>query len=81
MIRIAVCDDDKETLLQNENRIKVYLKKMNMIAELETYQSSEFLQYDIQENKFFDLLLLDIKCPEKVGWRLHAKLKKYAHKH
>lgn len=76
MISIAVCDDDKETLLQNENRIKVYLKKMNMIAELETYQSSEFLQYDIQENKFFDLLLLDIEMPGKSGMEIAREVKK-----
>lgn len=76
LIRIAICDDDKKTILQNENRIRNYLKTMNMIAELETYQSSEFLQYDIQENKFFDLLLLDIEMPGKSGMEIAREVKK-----
>lgn len=76
MIRIAICDDDKDTVVHNENLIKEYLKKINMLAELETYQSSEFLQYDIQENRFFDLILLDIEMPGKSGMEVAHEVKR-----
>ena len=67
MIRIAICDDNKETLVQNEMLIKKYLKELNVLASIDTYLSGEFLQFDVQENKFFDLLLLDIEMPRKSG--------------
>ena len=76
MIRIAICDDDKETLLKNETLLKAYLRKLNVIAEVETYISSAFLQYDIQENKFFDLLLMDIEMPGKSGMDIAGEVKK-----
>lgn len=76
MIRIAICDDDQEMLFQNERRIKQYLKEMNMLAEVMSYQSSEFLLYDMQENNFFDLLLLDIEMPGKSGMDIAREVKK-----
>lgn len=76
MIKIAICDDDNVTLLQNEVLVKSYLGKLNIIAEIETYSSSEFLQYDIQENKFFDLLLMDIEMPGKSGMDIAREVKK-----
>lgn len=76
MIRIAICDDDKNTILENQCRVKNILKEVNMLAEVVTYQSSEFLLYDIQENHFFDLLLLDIEMPGKSGMDVAREVKR-----
>lgn len=76
MIKIAICDDDKETLLKNEVRVKRCLKEINRVAEIITYQSGEFLLYDIEESKFFDLLLVDIEMPGKSGMDIAKMVKK-----
>ena len=76
MIRIAICDDNKETLVQNEMLIKKYLKELNVLASIDTYLSGEFLQFDVQENKFFDLLLLDIEMPRKSGMDIAREIRK-----
>ncbi len=76
MIRIAICDDNKETLVQNEMLIKKCLKELNVLASIDTYLSGEFLQFDVQENKFFDLLLLDIEMPRKSGMDIAREIRK-----
>lgn len=67
MIRIAICDDEESTLLENETSIKKYLQEIHQIAEVTAYQSGEFLLYEIQEGLFFDLIFIDIEMPGKSG--------------
>ena len=76
MIRIAICDDEKETMLENEAKIRSYLRELNQYGEVFSYQSSEFLKYDIDEHKFFDLLLIVIEMPGTSGLDIAQMVKK-----
>ena len=76
MIRIAICDDEKETMLENEAKIRSYLRELNQYGEVFSYQSSDFLKYDIEEHKFFDLLLIDIEMPGTSGLDIAQMVKK-----
>lgn len=76
MIRIAICDDEKETILENEEKIRSYLRELNQYGEVFSYQSSDFLKYDIEEHKFFDLLLIDIEMPGTSGLDIAQMVKK-----
>ena len=75
-MRIALCDDDEKALLKNQEILKECLCECKIAAEIKTYQSSDFLLYDIQENNYFDLLLLDIEMPRINGMQIARDVKK-----
>lgn len=75
-MRIALCDDDEKALFKNQEILKECLCECKIAAEIKTYQSSDFLLYDIQENNYFDLLLLDIEMPRINGMQIARDVKK-----
>lgn len=75
MIKIAICDDEETSLLENETYIKKYLHEIHQFAEISAYQSGEFLLYEIQEGLFFDLIFIDIEMPGKNGMEIAKRVK------
>ena len=45
------------------------------MAMLETYDRSDLLKYDIQEGKYFDLVLSDIEMPDTDGMKLAEQVR------
>ena len=78
IMRIALCDDDEEAMLKNQKILKECLYETKIAAEIKTYRSSDFLLYDIQEDQYFDLLLLDIEMPRINGMQIAKNVKKIA---
>ncbi len=74
MLQIAICDD--ETLLLNEikNTTENCLSKQQVFSILSTYTDGETLLYDIQDGRYFDLLLLDIEMPDISGMELARRI-------
>lgn len=78
MVRIAICDDDKEAVMLHEEIIKDSLQSCGIGYEITTYTCSSNLLYDISEDGFFyDLLLLDIEMPNVTGMELAGKIKPF----
>ena len=78
MIRIAICDDDRNMVMQNEEIVKNTLQACGIGYEIVTYTRSSNLLSDIAEDQFFyDLILLDIEMPEISGMELAGKIKEY----
>ena len=75
-MRIALCDDDEKALIKNKEILKECLSETKIVADIRTYRSSDFLLYDIQENNYFDLLLLDIEMPKINGMQIAKDVKK-----
>lgn len=74
-MKIAICDDEKRMLLKHEEIVKNVLKENKKIADVVTFQSGDFLLYEIQEGEYFDLVLLDIEMPNKSGMEIAEKIK------
>jgi Response regulator of the LytR/AlgR family len=77
LLYIAICDDDEKIVKTFESKVIMFLKKNNIVAEIKTYTQSKLLQYDIQEGKFFDLVLCDIEMPDIDGMRLSAYIRRH----
>lgn len=77
MIYIAICDDDEKTIVKLKKSVQVLLKENNIVAKISEYSQSQLLQYDVQEGKYFDLILSDIEMPQIDGMKLVKYIKKY----
>lgn len=77
MLQIAICDDNSQTLKDLYTRTTNYLKNNKILARISTYSQSILLQFDIQEKKYFDLILTDIEMPDIDGMTLASYIKKY----
>ena len=78
MIRIAICDDEKEAVTQHEDIVKSSLQSCGIGYEITTYTQSNNLLFDITDDRFFyDLLLLDIEMHGLTGMEIPEKIKPY----
>lgn len=77
MIYIAICDDNDKSVEILKKKVEVFLRENNILADVSVYTQSNLLQYDIQESKYFDLVLSDIEMPGIDGMSLAAYIKKY----
>ena len=75
MLHVAVCEDDSSLLANIKNKVQNYFKEKNIMAMLETYDRSDLLKYDIQEGKYFDLVLSDIEMPDTDGMKLAEQVR------
>ncbi len=78
MIRIAICDDDKDSVGLHEDIVKRSLQTCGIGYEIATYTQSSNLLYDITDDSFFyDLILLDIEMPGVTGMEISGRIKPY----
>ena len=76
MLRIAVCDDDKEAVVRHKSIAEQCLRECGCAGETLSYTASENLLYDITEDHFFfDLILLDIEMPDEDGFCVIRNIK------
>lgn len=76
MIYLAVCDDEEQSLTVLKKRVNALLREHGIHAEMTGYSQSRLLQYDIEEGKYFDLVLSDIEMPCIDGMQLAEYIKK-----
>lgn len=78
VIRIAICDDDKEAVSLHESIVRESMQACGIGYEITSYTHSGNMFCDIAEDDFFyDLLLLDIEMPEMSGMEISEKLKSH----
>ncbi len=78
LVRIAICDDEKDAVALHENIIKDSLQSCGIGYEITAYTSGSNLLSDITEDGFFyDLILSDIEMPDVTGMELAEKIKPF----
>ncbi|WP_394919184.1 LytR/AlgR family response regulator transcription factor [uncultured Robinsoniella sp.] len=76
LIRIAICDDEPDSILRNKEILQACTGRMKCIADMITYTNGEMLLSDILEDNFFyDLILLDIEMPNISGMDIVQSIK------
>lgn len=75
MLYIAICEDETSQLAVIEDKVRMYLKNNHILAELKAYGRSDLLKYDLQEGKYFDIILSDIEMPGTDGMRLAKEIR------
>lgn len=78
LIRIAICDDEERAIFLHKEIVKSSLQLCGIGYKIETYTHSTNLLYDIIEDDFFyDLILLDIEMPDISGMEIPEKIKSF----
>ena len=78
MIRIAICDDEKQILDEVEGYIKNYAEKEN-IADIEIFRfdSARSLLSALEDGKTFDIFVLDVYIGDEMGTALAGDIRKF----
>ncbi len=67
MIKIGICDDELGICSYLEEAVETYFNNNVIQVEISTYTRAEDLLYDIDQNKSFDLIFLDIEMGKLSG--------------
>lgn len=78
MIQIAICDDERDAVVMHEKIVCQCLQETGNGGKVSTYTRSSNLLCDIMDdNFFFDLILLDIEMPESSGMEMAEKIRPF----
>ena len=70
MLRLALCDDDREYLKLVEGKIKDYCRMRHREIMLECFSDSDLLATAIERERLFDAYILDIEMQDYSGVEL-----------
>lgn len=74
-MRIAICDDENAQCQLLESYLKEYSEKEKVLIETDSFPNAESLLFRWEEDKNFDLLILDIEMGDLSGMDLAFKLR------
>lgn len=74
-MKIAICDDEKLQIELLKKYCISWLSKRKLHAEIATYLSAEAFLFAYEDDKSYDILLLDIQMKELDGISLAKKLR------
>ncbi len=77
MICIAICDDDVKEAERVSWLVERCCRKRKVTCRKEMFHNSSSLFYEVEEGRYYDILLLDIEMPDINGIELTNKVKKY----
>ena len=77
MLKIAICDDEKNILDEVSGYIKNYTEKENHLNfEVFRFDSAKMLISALEDGKFFDIFVLDVYIGDEMGTALAKDIRK-----
>lgn len=76
MIRVAICDDEKITGEAIYKKVESFFAENRILFQAVLFDNSKSFGYEIDEDIFFDMILLDIEMPELSGMELAKRIRK-----
>lgn len=77
MLKIAIVDDEKDSAEIIEGIVRKAFEDEEEVLTLKTFSRAENVSFELQENKTYDIYLLDIEMPEITGMELARTIYKY----
>lgn len=74
---IAICDDDITELNSISNMVEHWSELSGHSCQIRTFPSAESFLFQYQEDKAYDILLLDVEMKEMSGIDLAREVRKY----
>lgn len=75
-LKLAICDDDAKQRDYLTDIVTAWGKKNRHLIELKQYISADSFLFDYEEEKDFDILLLDVEMPGRSGIELAKEVRK-----
>ena len=76
MIRIAICDDEKQILDEVSGYIKKYCERQSEEVEIACFDTANSLMGAIEDGSNFDIFVLDIYIGNEMGTKLARDIRK-----
>lgn len=73
--KIAVCDDEQNQLEQISALVREWSARAGCVCEIQTFLSAEVFLFSYEEEKDYDILLLDVEMKEISGVELARRLR------
>ncbi len=77
MVNIALCDDDKEILLEINRHILTFMENASVSAATKTFTSGEVLAASVSDGDRFDIYILDVEMSDMDGFAVAKKVRQY----
>lgn len=75
MYKLAICDDSPADTLYLQGLVSKWARKADEVVEVHIFASAEAFLFQYEEDKSFDILLLDIEMAEMDGVTLARKVR------
>ena len=75
-LKLAICDDDAKQRDYLTDIVTAWGKKNRHLIELKQYVCADSFLFDYEEEKDFDILLLDVEMPGRSGVELAKEVRK-----
>lgn len=79
MYRLAICDDNQADVLYLSSFLEKWAEKAEKALKIESFPSAETFLFQYEEEKSFDILLLDIEMGDMNGIELARKIRRENH--
>lgn len=76
MYRLAICDDERADVVYLQSFLEKWAENTRTALKIECYPSAETFLFQYEEDRAFDLLLLDIEMGEMSGVELARKIRR-----